>query len=73
LTVLENNEYKKIMEYFKIILGYGYHCVKCNKIAKIIQVCCSEYGNDFVTWRCSTCKKIWSHEFKDNSIRTLLK
>ena len=63
---------KKIMSFFKKQLGYGYRCSKCDRNARIIQISTSEFGFDYVSFKCPGCHKTWGMEFKEKEIRKLL-
>ena len=70
---LNQTNYTEILNFFFKKLGYGYHCVLCNRRAKIIQAIRGTTARDWVSWECPNCKKRWNYEFKNKEIRKLLK
>lgn len=63
---------KKIMNFFKKQLGYGYRCGSCDRNARITEAYCSETGFDYVSFKCPSCHKTWGIEFQKKEIRKLL-
>jgi len=64
---------KTIMEYFKKTLGYGYHCSKCDRNARISEAFVNDFAFDYVKFQCPGCKKTWGIQFKNNEITELVR
>lgn len=63
---------KKIMDFFKKQLGYGYRCSNCDRNARIIEVSADEFAFDYVKFCCPGCHKRWILELHQNEIKDLV-